>query len=166
MQVDHKRLRMAAAIMLVLSAALFAAGTAIERSSREEGGTHLEEPDEGGEHAEAGESEEGGSPSGEAEGEESDETLFGVDPDSPLVVAAGVAASLLMAAAVWRSRNRWLLSLVVAAALVFAALDVREVAHQVRESNGGLMVLALVVAALHLGAALSAGLATRATQTP
>ncbi len=165
MQVDHKRLRMAAAIMLVLSAALFAAGTAIERSSREESGTHLEEP-EGGEHAEAGESEEGGSPSGEVEGEESDETLFGVDPDSPLVVAAGVAASLLMAAAVWRSRSRWLLSLVAAAAVVFAVLDVREVAHQVRESNGGLMVLALVVAALHLGAALSAGLATRATQTP
>jgi hypothetical protein len=37
--------------------------------------------------------------------------------------------------------------------VVFAVLDLREVVHQLDEDNGGLAVLAGVVAALHLAAA-------------
>ena len=37
--------------------------------------------------------------------------------------------------------------------VVFAALDVREVIHQLDEDNGGLALLAGVVAGLHLAAA-------------
>ena len=37
--------------------------------------------------------------------------------------------------------------------VAFAVLDVREVVHQLDEDNGGLALLAGVVAALHLGAA-------------
>jgi hypothetical protein len=44
--------------------------------------------------------------------------------------------------------------------LVFAALDVRELVHQIDESKGGLAVLAGVVAVCHLAAAL-AGLTGR-----
>ena len=41
----------------------------------------------------------------------------------------------------------------LAAMVAFAALDVREVVHQLDEENAGLAVLAGVVAALHLGVA-------------
>ena len=54
-----------------------------------------------------------------------------------------------------------MLGVVAAAMLVFAALDVREVFHQVDESRTGLAVLAGVVAALHLGAATAIGLLAR-----
>jgi hypothetical protein len=66
-------------------------------------------------------------------------------------------------AAISRSDSRWavwlrpesglLLAIVSAAMVVFAALDVREVVHQIDEDNGGLAVLAAVVAALHFAAA-------------
>ena len=59
-----------------------------------------------------------------------------------------------LALAVWlRPEWRLLIGLVVAAMVVFAVLDLREVVHQLDEDNGGLAVLAGVVAALHLAAA-------------
>jgi hypothetical protein len=45
--------------------------------------------------------------------------------------------------------------------LAFAALDVREVVHQVDESKGGLAVLAVVVAVCHLAVAALAALTGR-----
>jgi hypothetical protein len=50
--------------------------------------------------------------------------------------------------------------------VAFAALDVREVFHQADEDDGGLALLAGVVAALHLAAAALALRMRRATSAP
>ena len=60
-----------------------------------------------------------------------------------------------------RPRSLAVLGVVAAAMLLFAVLDVREVFHQVDESRAGLAVLAGVVAALHLAAAMTAGVLAR-----
>ena len=46
---------------------------------------------------------------------------------------------------------------VAAIALAWAAIDVREVAHQLDESRTGIAAVAIVVAIMHLAAALLAG---------
>jgi hypothetical protein len=50
--------------------------------------------------------------------------------------------------------------------VVFAALDVRELVHQLDESDCGLAALAGAVALLHLAAAVAAMLRTQATTAP
>lgn len=61
----------------------------------------------------------------------------------------------------WRRRH-WLLAVVGLAMLAFAALDIREVAHQIDANRTALAIVAGTVAALHLiVAALSAGQARR-----
>jgi hypothetical protein len=77
-------------------------------------------------------------------------------------VALAAAFSIVLAIAVW-VRPRWALLLVAVAfaMVVFSALDVREVVHQLDESNGGLAVLAGLVAVCHLAAAAVAGLMGR-----
>ena len=78
---------------------------------------------------------------------------------------ATTAASLLLAFGVWRFPGlRPLLVLVALAALTFCAFDVREAVHQASESRTGLIVVAAIVAALHLAAAaLALAMARRAT---
>ena len=87
---------------------------------------------------------------------------LGIDIEAAPFVALAAAASLGLALAAWL-RPRWLPLLlgIAAAMLLFAALDVREIFHQSDESRTGLAVLAGVVAALHLGAAVVAGLMGR-----
>jgi hypothetical protein len=94
--------------------------------------------------------------------EESSERLLGVDPESTGLVAVAVVVSLVLAALVWRGGAPWLLGLVALVMIAFAALDVREVVHQIDESRTGLTLLALLVAALHLAAA---ALAARAAMS-
>jgi hypothetical protein len=82
----------------------------------------------------------------------------------PFVVLAAVA-SLALAALGW-ARPRWLLGLaaIAVAMVVFGALDVREAFHQSDEKQTGLVILALVIAALHFAAAgIAAALAARRT---
>jgi hypothetical protein len=90
------------------------------------------------------------------------ESFFGLDYEATPFVALAAAFSLALAAAVWL-RPRWALMLgaVAVAMVVFAALDVREVVHQLDESKGGLAVLAGVVAVCHLAAAAVAALMGR-----
>jgi Flp pilus assembly protein TadB len=87
---------------------------------------------------------------------------LGIDIEAAPFVALAAAASLLLALAAWL-RPRWLPLLVgiVAAMLVFAALDVREIFHQSDESRTGLTILAACVALLHVGAAAVAGIMSR-----
>lgn len=129
-------------VLMVAATALFAVGVAAERAR---GDDHAAV--ESGAHGESGEAGEGAS--GEAVG--------GVDTESWPLVALAAAASLALAAAVWR-RPRWRAALVVAAAAMaaFALFDVREVAHQIDESAAGLAVVAVAVAALHGAAAVLA----------
>jgi hypothetical protein len=175
-------LRWTLVALLVASTALFAVGVIAERSGRD---THSEPAaahaaETGGERGEpAGAHDEGGaseatasgeaghveSGSGDAEGER----LFGVDVEStPLVVLAVLAGLALAALAASRiALLRGFLLTVVVIGLAWAALDIREVVHQLDESRTGVAVVAMAVAALHLAvAAISGRLATQAPATP
>jgi hypothetical protein len=101
--------------------------------------------------------------SGEAAGAHAKENrdILGIDPESTGAVVAAVAATLLLAAAVWLWGTSVILAVAVAFGLLFAALDVREAFHQNDESRGGLVALALLIAALHVGVAIAAGVALK-----
>ncbi len=87
---------------------------------------------------------------------------LGVDIEAvPFVVMAALVSLGLAAAAWWRPRWLPLLVVVAGAMLAFTALDVREVFHQNDEGQAGLAVLAGVVAAVHLAAAIVAGVMAR-----
>jgi hypothetical protein len=149
--------------LIVAATAAFVVGVALERGR---GSGHRER----GASEASSERGEGRSESGEAQPEEVDvaergsaeprEELrpLGADVEAwPFVALAAVASLALAAAAFARPRAVALLAL-VAAMLAFAALDVREVVHQVDEDAGGLALLAATVAALHLAAAAVAGI--------
>ena len=138
---------------IVAATVLFVVGTTIERNQGENHSA-TEETTHGGEAA-RGEPAASESTSGEESGSEE---ILGVDPESAALVAIAAGVSLLLAAAVWRWPDRGALLLLVAAAmLAFAALDVREVVHQIDENRSGLAVLAAFVALLHLGSAAASG---------
>lgn len=149
--------------LLVAATAAFVVGVTIERSRGE---AHPEPAStvegEAGEAGEAGHKE--GAESGEetraeespgAHADEANaETFLGIDYEAVPFIVLAAAFSLALAAAVWlRPESVPLLALVVVAMVAFAALDAREVVHQLDEDNGGLALLAGVIAALHLGAA-------------
>jgi hypothetical protein len=149
------------AALLVASTAAFVVGVSIERSSAD---THTESApaSQGGEagessaeHAEEAGAEERHQEGGRPQAEEgASESFFGLDYEATPFVALAAAFSVALAAAVWL-RPRWalLLGAVAVAMVVFAALDVHEVVHQLDESKGGLAILAGVVAVCHLAAA-------------
>jgi len=174
-------------LLLVAATALFVVGVSIEKSSgdtydeasaaaTEQGGgaeTGDEHAGESGEAAESGRAAQSGEAGETAEGHiepaagkasEEDETLVGIDLEATGFVALAAAVSLAVALAVWL-RPGWalLLAVVVVVMVAFAALDVREVFHQVDEDDGGLALLAGVVAALHLATAAGALLMRRAS---
>jgi len=86
--------------------------------------------------------------------EDEDETLLGFDLEATGFVVLAAGLSLALALGVWL-RPTWglLLVAVVVVMVAFAALDVREVFHQLDDDDGGLALLAGVVAVLHLAAA-------------
>src|SRR3954465_6385206 len=165
------------AVLIAAAAAALVVGVALERDARTHealrtsGETapvrHAAESGSGSEAGETGESTESGTvsgapPRGERVREEASERLLGVDPESTGVLAIAVVVSLVLAALVWRGAAPWLLALVALVMAVFAALDIREVVHQIDESRTGLTLLAVLVAALHLAAA---ALAARAAMS-
>lgn len=155
--------------LIVLSTVAFAVGTIVEHSSREPAaeGSGTGAHSEGGEAVEgSGEAGEGGgeaAPVSEGSGEPNgEETLFGNDPESTPLVVLAIVASLLLAAGCWfRAEWRWLLVVTAFAMAAFAVLDLREVIHQLDESNAGLAVVAGVVATLHVAAAVAAVILAR-----
>ena len=169
------RLRWTLVALLAVSTVLFAVGVDAERSDAD---THAREAAQteaaGGEaaesHEEAGEAGEGESEEGHAEpasGEASseDERVLGIDLEStPLVVLAVLAGLGLAALTATRfGRLRGFLLAVALVTLVWAALDLREVLHQLDESRTGVALVAMMVAVLHLAAAaVSARLARQA----
>jgi hypothetical protein len=175
-------LRWTLVALLVASTALFAVGVIAERSSSD---THTEPAaahaaETGGESSEpAGAHGEGGASEATASGEAGHvesgtehaetERLLGVDVEStPLVVLAVLAGLALAALAVSRfGLARGFLLTVVVISLAWAALDIREVVHQLDESRTGVAVVALAVAALHLAVAVISGrLASEPPVTP
>lgn len=154
-------------VLLLVSAAAFVIGVAVERNQG-----HAKTPtettattgSENGEHsgtgAEGKHRDETATDEGTA-GVESDESLLGVDPESTGAVVGAVAASLLLAAAAWWRPARSVLVVGALFCLAAAALDVREVLHQLDENRDGVAALAGLVTVLHLAAAAAAALAAR-----
>jgi hypothetical protein len=157
--------------LIVLSTVAFAVGAIVEHSSREpaaEGsGTEAPAHDEGGGAVEgSGEAHEGGgevTPVSEGSEEpKGEETLLGTDPESTPLIVLAIVASLLLAAGCWfRPEWRWLLVVTAFAMAAFAVLDLREVIHQLDESDGGLAFVAGAVATLHVAAAVIAVILAR-----
>src|SRR5919107_4192514 len=147
-------------VLIVAATAALVVGVALERGARTHEALrisgkaapvrHAAESGVGSEAGETGESTESGTvsgapPRGERVREESSERLLGVDPESTVVLAIAIAVSLALAALVWRGAAPWLLAIVALVMVAFAALDVREVVHQIGESRTGLTLLALLV---------------------
>lgn len=141
MRTHLTRLRAALVLLLVGSGLLFLIGSTVERhqhraahpataetSSGESGDKHAAES-----HGEAG------------------VTILGVDTESLALSVLAVVASLGLAFMVWLGRWTRLVLLGVAAfGLVFAAGDIRELVHQLNESNAGLATIAAILIGLHL----------------
>ena len=88
--------------------------------------------------------------------------MLGTDPESTPLVVLAIVASLLLAAGCWfRPEWRWLLVVTAFAMAAFAVLDLREVIHQLDESDTGLASVAGVVATLHVAAAVTAVILAR-----
>jgi hypothetical protein len=167
------RLKLLLVCTLIASTALFAIGVAIERSQ------HVEASVPGGEvsHTEEGTGGEGSGTSEGGAGEgstptestaavehtDSDAVFFGVNLESWWLVGIVVLVSLGLALAIWFRPVRPVLALTVVFAVVFAAFDLAEVSHQVSGSKWGLVVIAGVVALLHLS---TGGLAVAGFRSP
>ena len=128
-------------------------GEAAEESTNAAAVGGTEETEGEGEEARADEA----APHNEAD--EASETILGINPESTGAVAAAVMVSLVLAAALWFWRTPAVLIVAAVFALLFAALDLREVAHQLSEARNGLAAIALLAAVLHVGVAVLAGLA-------
>lgn len=92
------------------------------------------------------------------EATEASETILGINPESTAAIAAAVVISLLLAVALWFSDTPGVLIVAAIFALLFAALDLREVVHQLQESRISLVVIALAAALLHGAVVVLAGL--------
>jgi hypothetical protein len=186
--------RLLTVILLILSAAAFTAAVIAERATTTEThaspgrvpAAAAQQPSispagtghhDSGESATPAPSGETASPAGHSEpaapGETSSgatrevhaETLLGINPEATPLVVIAVLLSLLLAAAVLGVSSPLLLTSAALAMLAFAALDIREVTHQLNESRPGLAALAAAVALLHLLAA-AAALTARRTAPP
>jgi hypothetical protein len=159
-------LRWTLVALLVASTVVFDLGVIAERSGTDthtepaaahatEAGGEAAEP-EGAHHPSA---ESSVTASGEAAHADERERLLGVDAEStPLVVLAALAGLTLAAVAASRlGATRGFLRVVVIVGVTWAALDLREVIHQLDESRTAVAVIATAVAALHLAAATISG---------
>lgn len=152
-----RRLAAVFAVLMVLSAAAFVVGTTVERShGHSEPAATETHTDEGSEtHHEGGSEEtEGAKPHSE-----NSETIAGVDVESTPLVVVGALLSVALAGAVLRWPRREVFGVAIVFSLGFAALDVREVAHQLDENASGVAALAGLALALHLAAGAVAALA-------
>lgn len=97
--------------------------------------------------------------------EASSETLLGLNPEAPALVALAAIMSVVFAVLILTVPFRGVGVVIAAAMLVFTALDIREVVHQLNESRTGLALWAALVAGLHLTTAVAA-LATTHSSPP
>jgi hypothetical protein len=156
--------------LLAAATVLFAVGVIAERSSAD---THTEPArahaegagsEATGAHDEAGEggaaaSEQGHGTTASGETSSNGEQVLGVDLESTPLIVLGVLAGLGLAALTTSRFGalRGVLLAVALAALAWAALDIRELVHQLDESRTGIAIVAALVAVLHVAAAAVAG---------
>jgi hypothetical protein len=158
------RYRLTLIALLLASTAAFLVGVLAERTSDDEhkgsvAVVHREEAE--GAHSEGAEAGEGKPAGGDEHRAEA--RLLGIDPESTplLVIAVGVGLALAALTASWVGASRAFLVLVAVAALAWAVLDIREIAHQIDESRSGIAAIAAAVAALHLATAAIATVLAR-----
>lgn len=121
-------------------------GAAAGQGAGDADGTHDQDADGGHEDG-----------SGQAvEAAKHSELVFGLNLESTPLVTAAVVVSLLFAAAILTLGMPWLAGVIAVAMLAFAALDVREIVHQLGESRLELAAVAIVAALLHALAAIAA----------
>lgn len=158
MRTHLSRLRGALVLLLVGSACLFFVGSTIERHHRHHetaaGNPATVSGGETGSESGSTTSAEGTTPAKqhtETVSGEAGAKLLGINTESLALSIVAVVASVLLAIGVWMGVwPRQVLLAVIGFGLVFAAGDVREVIHQVNESNGGLVATAAVLIVLHL----------------
>lgn len=168
-----ERLRAVVAIMLLVGAALFIAGVVVERAAiaNETNSTANPTSTESPHHDEGSGTEGSGteaSPTGArqpvapAAESHNAEAILGINVESwPLAIAAAIV-SIGLAFAAWRGRQRAILVAVAVFALAFTVLDIRELIHQSNEGRTGIVILAGLIAVVHLAAgALAAFVASR-----
>jgi hypothetical protein len=162
-------LRLLLTAVIVIATAAFVVGTTIERhdeSPRHQQAAITDDADADG-GSEQGEAHEAGERHASERAEDEEARPFGVDVEAAPFVALAVLGSLGLALAAWARPGAGSFGVLVVAMFVFAALDIREVAHQLDESRGGLAILAAVIALLHADAGILAGvLATREQDSP
>src|SRR5437899_13063375 len=124
MRSSRDPLRVALILFLLASAVIFTIGTSIERGRS--GETRHETTTSTNEGTSESSGEGSGAESHPAPAESSGETIFGINPDDPWLVAVVAAITLLLAAAIWVHDERWLLFFVVLFGLAAALSDVRE----------------------------------------
>ena len=157
-------LRGALALLLVITGCLFAVGSTIERHHRHHESTAAKTAATGGETTgEIGGESSKPKPAEHATSAETGSRILGVNTESKALSIIAVIASLALAAAVWLRPARLVLLAVVAFGLVFALGDGRELAHQLKESNGRLAAVAGLLLVLHLVVSALAAAATRAS---
>lgn len=148
--------------IIVVATVLFVVGVSIERSERhhDEGASAADVEAGEGEASEASEgaTHEEGKPSETAEGSDHEEKgegerVLGLDLESTPFIVLAALVSLALALAAWlRPGSAGLLGLIALAMLAFAVFDIAEIGHQIEESEAGLVVIAALVAGLHLAA--------------
>lgn len=108
---------------------------------------------ESGEHTDATEAAEHNEGGGAAE---TGEKILGVNFESTPLVVLAVVLSVALAAATWRSDRKWILLVTALFAAAFAALDVAELSHQIKQSAATIAFIAGIIAVLHAAAAFLA----------
>jgi hypothetical protein len=142
------------AILLLLAAALVALGVALE-SSLEHAEPGINEHSESAEHGETQESHDDSGAGLEGA------NLLGIPLESPVFIGGLVAASVVLAAAVWRRPGRVAATLVIVFSIAAGVFDVSEIQHQSVEGNVGLLLVAAMVAALRVLAIVASGIILR-----
>lgn len=80
----------------------------------------------------------------------SSETVLGINPESPGLVAAAIVLSVLLAVAVSLRPGPLVLATAGAVGLIFAFLDTLEILHQIQEHRQSIAAIAAVAALFHL----------------
>lgn len=156
-----RRLAALFAMLISLSTAAFVVGASVEQNQgHSEPGVTETHTDEGSEsHGEGGsEAGEGAKPHSEGS-----ETIAGIDVESTPLIVLGAVLSLVLAGAAVRWPRREVFAIAVAFCVGFAALDGRELAHQLDEDANAVALFAALTLALHLLAAAVAALAVART---
>lgn len=80
----------------------------------------------------------------------SSETVLGINPESPGLVAAAIVLSVLLAVAISRRPGSLVLAAAGAFGLIFAFLDTLEIMHQLQEHRPSIAAIAGVATLFHL----------------